>query len=328
MRRRVIFAAIAGASLLASGADALAEQYAGRIIVDVRVEVAGQPTTDASIVEMVETRVGEPFSMLAVRSTVDHLVGVGRFEDVRVEATPSTQGVGLRWLLTPIRRIALVSLNGGGLSETTVRSELTERYGLLPSASRVGDMVNTIRTLYADHGYRSAVVNPRLVERDSPERLELVLDATAGVRTRIGTTNVKGDAGESTAALLRRLDLTTGQPFDGPALTARRTSSPPTAVRSMWRSRSIAAPAYGSSSPAIPRPRPSAKRWRRSRESGRWTWICSRMSVAASKRRFAARAIARRKRSSRASRRATRSSSLLPSRVARCIASPASMPAD
>lgn len=218
---RVAFAAIAIELLSASLAAANAEQYAGRIIVNVRVEVAGQPTAESSVLQIIETRIGEPFSMLAVRSTVDHLVGIGRFEDVRVEASPSTQGVALRWLLTPIRRIVLVSVNGGGLSETAVRTDLIERYGTLPSASRLEDMVSATKAFYADHGYRSAAVNPRLVERGSSERLELVLEVVAGIRTTFGATKVQGSVGEPAAALLNRLELAPGRPFDGPALTAR-----------------------------------------------------------------------------------------------------------
>jgi hypothetical protein len=36
------------------------------------------------VLELVETRVGEPLAMRDVRGTIEHLVGVGRFEDVRV----------------------------------------------------------------------------------------------------------------------------------------------------------------------------------------------------------------------------------------------------
>src|SRR4029453_13747898 len=143
MRGRLPLAAIALGLSCVADAAASPEQYIGRIIVDLRVEVADQPSTDPSVLQIVETRVGEPFSMLAVRSTIDHLVGLGRFEDVRVEASPSTQGVSLRWSLTPIRRIVLVTLSGSaGLSESAVRSELAERFGALPSASRVSEMVN------------------------------------------------------------------------------------------------------------------------------------------------------------------------------------------
>src|SRR4030095_8666437 len=137
------------------------------------------------------------------RSTIDHLVGLGRFEDVRVEASPSTQGVSLRWSLTPIRRIVLVTLSGSaGLSESAVRSELAERFCALPSASRVSEMVNAARAFYAEHGYRSATINPRLVDRTSAERLELILEVVAGARTTGAATKSPGNWGESAALVL------------------------------------------------------------------------------------------------------------------------------
>src|SRR5262245_12004569 len=125
MRWRFPFAAMALALMCAAEAIAGQDQYLGRIIVELKVEVGGQPSTDTSVLQVIETRVGEPFSMIAVRSTVDHLVGIGRFEDVRVDASPLNQGVALRWILTPIRRIVVVSLNGSsGVSESAVRTEL------------------------------------------------------------------------------------------------------------------------------------------------------------------------------------------------------------
>jgi outer membrane protein assembly factor BamA len=81
-----------------------------------------------------------------------------------------------------------------------------------------------VRAFYADRGYRSSTINPRLVERESAERLELVLDVTAGVRTTVGAAKVQGNFGDSSAAIVRRLELTPGRPFDGPALSARLAS--------------------------------------------------------------------------------------------------------
>ena len=63
----------------------------GKTITDVRVEIAGVPVADAGVLELVETRVGEPLAMRDVRGTIDHLVGLGRFEDVRVFASSPTR---------------------------------------------------------------------------------------------------------------------------------------------------------------------------------------------------------------------------------------------
>ena len=88
----------------------------GRTVTDVRVEIAGAPVIDPGVLELIETRIGEPLDDAArCATTIDHLVGLGRFEDVRVFAAPADQGVALRWQLTPVRRIARVSVTGNAV---------------------------------------------------------------------------------------------------------------------------------------------------------------------------------------------------------------------
>jgi outer membrane protein assembly factor BamA len=198
-------------------------QHLGRTITDVRVEIAGQPVSDATVLGLVETRIGEPLAMLAVRSTIDHLVGLGRFEDVRVVAAPSDQGVALRWLLVPLRRIARVQVTGTpALSASAIRTELTERFGTLPAASRVPDMVTALQSFYADRGFARAEILPRIEENDpAPERVALTLTITAGERVAIGSATVTGSPLESAAEVLRAVDIQTGRPWDRPGIDTR-----------------------------------------------------------------------------------------------------------
>jgi outer membrane protein insertion porin family len=198
-------------------------QHLGRTITDVRVEIAGRPVSEATVLGLVETRIGEPLAMLAVRSTIDHLVGLGRFEDVRVMASPSDQGVALRWLLVPLRRIARVSVTGSPvLSASAIRTELTERFGTLPAASRVPDMVTALEVFYADRGFSRATILPRIEETDPmPERAALVLTINAGERVTIGSATVTGSPLEGAAEVLRAVDVQTGRPWDRPGIEAR-----------------------------------------------------------------------------------------------------------
>src|SRR5688500_18712940 len=112
---RVLVAAIL---LLAASVDAAADDvrdFLGRTLLDVRVELGGVVFDDPSILQLIETRVGEPLSMERVRESIDHLVGLGRFEDVRVFAEPSavrSDGVVLRWALVPVQRIAEIKISG------------------------------------------------------------------------------------------------------------------------------------------------------------------------------------------------------------------------
>ena len=215
-------AVVVAVVVLTAGA-ATAQQYLGRTIADVQVEVTGVPLADPAVVELVETRIGEPLTMSHVRSTIDHLVGLGRFEDVRVFATPSDQGVVVRWLLMPVRRISAVVFDGAAqVPEPALRAELVDRFGATPSAARVPDMVAALEVFYADRGFRQAAIVPRLEERDSrPERMTLVLALKPGPRAAVQSVAVTTRPREPESEVRRRLDLQVGQPFDRNALEGR-----------------------------------------------------------------------------------------------------------
>ncbi|MDP2390549.1 MAG: hypothetical protein Q8N52_09510, partial [Acidobacteriota bacterium] len=138
---------------------AVARQFVGQTIADVRVEVAGVPLTEPAVIELIETRIGEPLTMAQVRATIDHLVGLGRFEDVRVVAAPSAEGVIVRWLLIPVRRIGAIKIDGHAqVPGAAIRAELADRFGALPSVNRVPEMVTVLGAFYADRGFRQAAI--------------------------------------------------------------------------------------------------------------------------------------------------------------------------
>jgi outer membrane protein insertion porin family len=220
--RRLVRLVIAIVVVLAA-ADRSEAQYLGQTITDVRVEIAGTAVLDAAVLELVETRVGETLAMRQVRGTVDHLVGLSRFEDVRVFATPTDQGVALRWQLTPVRRITTVTVSGTPeLSAAAIRTELADRFGARPSVNRVDEMVTRLQGFYADRGFPRASILPRLQEEgEGPEQSELVLTIAAGDRLTIGSASVTGASLEPEAEVLRVLELAPGRPFDQVALDAR-----------------------------------------------------------------------------------------------------------
>ena len=205
------------ASLLA-GLDV--EQYLGRTIIDVRVEIAGVPSSDAAVLELIETRVGEALGMRSVRGTIDHLVGLGRFEDVRVMAAAADQGVTLRWQLTPVRRITRITVAGDHvLPAAAVREEIGDRFGAQPSANRTSDMVTRLQGFYADRGFPSATILPRIQDEEgAPELSELVLTIEAGPRTTIAATQITGRPLDPAVEIIRILGLAAGRPFDRVAI--------------------------------------------------------------------------------------------------------------
>jgi outer membrane protein insertion porin family len=220
-----LIAVLAWFAFAAFPAAAAANQdgHLGKTITDVRVEIAAIPATDLNVLGLIETRVGDQLGMRAVRSTIDHLVGLGRFEDVRVFSTPTDQGVSVRWQLTPVRRIAKISITGNAvMPAASVRDELVDRFGALPSTNRVADMVAALEAYYADRGFPRATILPRVEEEDpAPERVELVMSIDAGDRVTIASAQVTGSPLEPPASILGELNVQPGRAYDRPAIDAR-----------------------------------------------------------------------------------------------------------
>lgn len=220
-RRRIILVAIAVllARPVVAGADV--RDFLGKRIVDVTVDIAGDAVDERAVLQLIETRVGQPLTVEDVRESIDHLVGVGRFEDVRVFAAASGDGVILRWALVPVQRVSSVAFAGATLNARVLRSELAERFGALPPTTRVADMVAALQVFYQARGYRRASFVSRLDPGAVPEQVTLHLTVTPGPPTLVGVVRVEGDADRDAATVAERLLLTRGRIFDRPAIDAR-----------------------------------------------------------------------------------------------------------
>ena len=147
--------------LRAGGGTAPAAQSAGRAV---PAGTSGQPTSGVLVeggadrpsrrsLELVETRVGQPLSMAAVRESIAHLYSLGRFQDVQVEATEAPGGgVVLRFNLMPLHSVQRIEFQrharpvegDAAQRRSTIASARTPPLGrALPSRA-------TLEQLYAD----------------------------------------------------------------------------------------------------------------------------------------------------------------------------------
>ncbi|MCC7033795.1 MAG: BamA/TamA family outer membrane protein [Acidobacteria bacterium] len=210
---------IAAVALLGTPRPVVAspDAFIGQPIAAVRVETADGPVLEPGVLELIETRVGQPLAMARVRDTIDHLVGLGRYDDVRLfaEAAPAGAGVSLRWVLRPIRKITRVSIGGGGgLASVASSTVVSERFGERPAASRVPEIVAAVTDFYRDHGYRAATVVPQLTPGRTAGEVWLDLSVARGPRTTVLTASVTGSPREAPNRILDFLRIEPGQPFD------------------------------------------------------------------------------------------------------------------
>ncbi|MBI4887984.1 MAG: BamA/TamA family outer membrane protein [Acidobacteria bacterium] len=161
------------------------------LVTDIRVEQEGQATVDPVIDGLIETVVGQPLSMRAVRETITHLTSLNRYEDVQVLQEPAGAGIRLRYVLVPLHPVDRLELRGMlGLPDAEVRRVVTERFGAAPPAGRAGEVAEALLALYRDRGYPAARVMPRVEETHNPDRATLALQIESGPRATIGRLDI------------------------------------------------------------------------------------------------------------------------------------------
>ena len=196
--------------------------HIGLPIVDVRIEDEGRPVTDRTITEIIETKVGTQLSMRDVRQSIDHLYGLGRFDDVQVLSEKGSTGVALKYVLVPTHAIQRVEFRGPlGIPESDLRQTMTERFGALPAAARVPEVIRALRMLYQERGYVQAEVNDRIEVLHDPDRAILIFTINAGSRASIRRVMVEGVEGTDRASLLTQLGIGPGRPYDSAEIHQR-----------------------------------------------------------------------------------------------------------
>lgn len=208
--------------LLPCSASAQITDLMGLPIIDIRVQQEGRAVDDRLILGLLETEIGRPLSMRDVRQTIDHLYGLGRFDDVQVSAERSGDGVVVSYALVPRHEVQQVDFRGSlGLRQSELRQAMAERFGTLPPAGRADDVARALLALYRERGYVQAAVMPRIEERHDPDRAILIFDIEAGPRASVRRVELEGLDAVDRTGLLNERELRPGQPYDRVAIAQR-----------------------------------------------------------------------------------------------------------
>ncbi|HEX4568230.1 MAG TPA: POTRA domain-containing protein, partial [Vicinamibacterales bacterium] len=203
-----------------------ATAFVGRPVASLSLSIEGEPTEDASLKDAIQTKVGAPLSMTAVRETIVHLYAFGRFEDVQVVAEPTADGrVALRYDLAPIHVVTAVEFRGEvGLPESALRRRMADRFGALPPLSRQNDVAAVLRDLYRESGYFNATVAPAPpIVQHEPHRATAVFEIHAGGQAKIAKSTILGRPLESADKVRTRLQIVPGEPYESGDLQRRLT---------------------------------------------------------------------------------------------------------
>jgi outer membrane protein insertion porin family len=202
-------------------ADPLAT-YAGRPIVSVSVTLEGARTTDTAVLDLIEVKAGRLLAARDVRDSIAHLFSLGRFEDVRVYATPEEGGVAVRVELLPVHAVGRIAFAGTPvLDEKELRRAIADRFGAEPAAARASEVVQLLTTLYHDRGYLNVRIESRTTVDHRHERTTLIFDIDAGPRLILSKVAYEGNAPGTLEQAGAQLAFAAGQPYDRPRITAR-----------------------------------------------------------------------------------------------------------
>jgi outer membrane protein insertion porin family len=210
-----------------------ADAYIGRPVVEIRLLSEGRAIDDPAAAALIETRAGQPLTMAEVRESITHLFGLGRFQDVRVDASDVPGGVLLRYDLIPLHSVQRVEFRVTpgdstgtartrhlGLDEGLLRRTMTNRFGASPPVGRAPEVARTLEQLYRDHGYLGVSIAPVATEEHDPDRTLLAFNISPGVRAVVGTVQIEGTPREGREAFLENAHAVPSGPFEPLAITA------------------------------------------------------------------------------------------------------------
>ncbi len=220
MLRLAVVVALSGLSAVPAFADVA--DLLGRRITDVRLIAGAAAVDDAAVLALVETRLGEPLRMAAIRQTIDHLVALGRYADIRVFGeADGAEGVRVRYDVVPLARAARIVVAGvAGGEARSVRSDLEEQFGAEPPEARLPELAAAIATRYRGRGYPAVKVDTHAAPNGQPGRIVATFTVTPGRQTVVGRVQVDGPAALTTG-LVAKLGLQAGRPLDRESLATR-----------------------------------------------------------------------------------------------------------
>ncbi len=144
--------------------------------------------------ELVDVRPGQPFSIRAVRRSIERLFATGRLADVVVRSVPGRGAITVIFELTPKRRIADVQVEG---NHVLTRAAVREAFGLLRATEYYPEVLEegkrAVLLAYHRHGYYQAQIASEL--RESPQGVDILLTVDEGPPTRIAGVSTAGHPG-------------------------------------------------------------------------------------------------------------------------------------
>ncbi|MEK6742471.1 MAG: outer membrane protein assembly factor BamA [Nitrospirota bacterium] len=175
----------------------------------------GKPLPNVeSLLPLIGSKAGDPFSREAVRKGVAYLYLAGKFRDIRVDAYSENGGVRLEYTVSPITIVDSIVLRGNhALPDRVVRDAARGIEGRELREDTFSDIRTNIQASYQAEGYYNTRVNFRYEPAPDPHRAVLFIYITEPGRTLIESILFKGNTVFPEKELLKVMQNRPGRPL-------------------------------------------------------------------------------------------------------------------
>jgi outer membrane protein assembly factor BamA len=222
---------VAAAMAVPVSAQEASDAFFGQTVTEVRFEFDGRPgaaiPNEASLRDLVDVRPGQPLRRDDVRSSMDHLFALGRYEDIRPLVTSAPAGVVVLFRLVPRYPIDRIDVNveRGSVSSSTLTSELRQRFvGRQPGTVRIENVEDFVHQWLNDEGYLDPVVSASTVLEPDDDAATLVVRIQPGEVAEITSAKVENSSPLSDTTVLNRAAASAGSPYRRRDIQSRLTA--------------------------------------------------------------------------------------------------------
>src|SRR6516164_4787474 len=192
-----------------------------------KVDISANPAMDAeSFRALLVLNAGEPFSIQAMRDSVNALQKTRLFSQVQVSVEPQQDGLRVLFILQPTSYVGMVYFPGAIKTFPYVR--LLQTVNIPDQTAFVDDLLPkgkaALLHLFQTEGFFAATVEPETHRDDLRRVIDITFRCHPGPRAKIGTVTLEGVCGETAGDLLHGVDSWKAK-LKGAALTRRDTYS-------------------------------------------------------------------------------------------------------
>ncbi|HJU05223.1 MAG TPA: outer membrane protein assembly factor BamA, partial [Nitrospiraceae bacterium] len=137
-------------------------------------------------------KVGDPYTIEAIRTQIRLIYEMGFFEDVRIETEPTPDGIAVVFVIREKPFITEVVFDGNeNLSDDKLKEKITIRSQSFLDQQQAKESAEKIRLAYQEDGYYNAQVIPIILTLEE-DRKRLTFFVKEGDRAKIKTVNFEG----------------------------------------------------------------------------------------------------------------------------------------